>query len=175
MIESGNYDDLPNKNEVLNYLKTKKKSKQNEIESDDLYRETQELDENDPNFEKNKEKLNEKRQKMINKNLSDAVSSPSDDNIQTNITIHKYTHHDASIKKEWIKLLEKYPNNFILGTGVKIDFDYYPSNCVLINRILAELDENKAIKISRNNFLHMLKIFKILVYLFDYINYFQYV
>ena len=157
MIESGNYDDLPNKNEVLNYLKTKKKSKQNEIESDDLYRETQELDENDPNFEKNKEKLNEKRQKMINKNLSDAVSSPSDDNIQTNITIHKYTHHDASIKKEWIKLLEKYSNNFILGTGVKIDFDYYPSNCVLINRILAELDENKAIKISRNNFLHMLK------------------
>ena len=85
------------------------------------------------------------------------MSSPSDNNIQTNITIHKYTHHDAAIKKEWIKLLEKYSNNFILGTGVKIDFDYYPSNCVLVNRVLSELDEDKAIKISRNNFLHMLK------------------
>ena len=152
MIESGNYDDLPNKNEVINYLKTKKKSKQTELESDDLYREIQETEDEDK-----KQKLNEKRQTNINKNLSDAVSSPSDNNIQTNITIHKYTHHDAAIKKEWIKLLEKYSNNFILGTGVKIDFDYYPSNCVLVNRVLSELDEDKAIKISRNNFLHMLK------------------
>ena len=152
MIESGNYDDLPNKNEVINYLKTKKKSKQTELESDDLYREIQETEDEDK-----KQKLNKQRQTNINKNLSDAVSSPSDNNIQTNITIHKYTHHDAAIKKEWIKLLEKYSNNFILGTGVKIDFDYYPSNCVLVNRVLSELDEDKAIKISRNNFLHMLK------------------
>ena len=150
MIESKNYDDITDK-KVLNYLKTKKESRENELKSDELYREMSETDD-----EEKKNKINEIRQKLINKNLADGLSTPSDDNIQTNITIHKYTYHDAKIKEEWIKLLEKYPNNFVLGTGVNIDFDYYPSNCILINRILAELDEDVAIKISRNNFLHLL-------------------
>ena len=88
---------------------------------------------------------------MIKNNLKDI---PSKTIVKT--VTHKYTHHDALLKKEWITLMKKYPNNFILGTGVKIDFDYYPSNCVLVNRILSELDENDAIKIGRNNLLQLL-------------------
>ena len=110
MIESKNNDDITDK-KVLNYLKTKKESRENELKSDELYREMIETDD----IEK-KNKINEIRQKLINKNLADGLSTPSDDNIETNITIHKYTYHDAKIKEEWIKLLEKYPNNFVLGT-----------------------------------------------------------
>jgi hypothetical protein len=152
-LESGNLDDLPidSKKDIINYIKTKKQAAESDRYGDTLY-----FAEQNTINPKQKAKLNKLRMKEINSNLDKALETPSDKNVIVNETIHKYSYHDAKIKKEWIRLLEKYSNNFVLGTGVKIDFEHYPSNCVLVNRILSELDENKAIKIGRTNFLQLL-------------------
>ena len=43
---------------------------------------------------------------------------------------------DARIREEWVDLIEKYPNNFILGSDIVADFRKYHSEIRKYNALL---------------------------------------
>lgn len=153
-IKNNNYADLPDETQkiIKNKIKVDNENKKSIELSNKLLDKIE-----DPNTtDAEREKLIKQRDNMIKKNFRALFNDVGEKKITTTINIIKYSYHDAKIKKSWIKLINKYPTQFIIGTGTKLDFKYYPSNAVLVNRVLAELDENKALKVARENILRML-------------------
>lgn len=151
-IRNGNFDDLgENKDNIIRYFKNKKDNLRKNKDLDELYRL-----ENETSDSKFKDRVFQKRKEKIMDDINGALEAPKSTNVVEKKTIMKYDNHTALIKKEWINLINKYPKNFVLGSGVKIDFENYSNNIVLINRVIMELDENNALDVSRNNFLRLI-------------------
>ena len=153
-IRNNNYGDLPDETQKLirNKIKVDNENKKSIELSNKLLDKIEDKNTSD----ELRQKLIKKRDNIIKKNYSSLVNEVGEKNITTTINTIKYSYHDAKIKKSWIKLINKYPTQFIIGTGTKLDFKHYPSNAVLVNRVLSELDENKALKVARENILRML-------------------
>lgn len=153
-IKNNNYADLPDETQKI--IKDKIRVDNENKKSIELSNKLLDKIEDPNTTDAERKKLIKQRDNMIKKNFRALVNDVGEKKITTTINIIKYSYHDAKIKKSWIKLINKYPTQFIIGTGTKLDFKYYPSNAVLVNRVLAELDENKALKVARENILRML-------------------
>ena len=59
------------------------------------------------------------------------------------------------IRKDWIQLIEKYPKQFIIGTGNIGKLDNYNKKVLLCNYLLGDLTPNTARNVSRFNFINL--------------------
>ena len=107
----------------------------------------------DPNVpEEVKEQIKKDR---INSIYNRMVSSVQDDPKKEVYNIkHKLTKHEYILNHEWIKLISEYPDQFIIGTGKGIKL--YEPQVVILNRIIAELEESVARKVARYNILKII-------------------
>jgi hypothetical protein len=63
---------------------------------------------------------------------------------------------DARIRQEWVDLIEKYPNNFILGSDIVADFRKYHSEIRKYNALLKVLKPETRIKVGNGNFVRVM-------------------
>ena len=59
------------------------------------------------------------------------------------------------IRKDWLKLIETYPEQFIVGTGIVSNFDNYTQKIVICNKLLGDLTPSTAVKVSKINFIKL--------------------
>lgn len=63
---------------------------------------------------------------------------------------------DARIRQEWIQLIEKYPDNFILGSDIVADFRKYHSEIRKYNSLLKVLTPETRVKVGNGNFVRVM-------------------
>ncbi len=63
---------------------------------------------------------------------------------------------DPKIRPEWIELIEKYPDNFILGSDVVADFRKYHQSIRKYNALLKALEPKTRVKVGNRNFVRVM-------------------
>ena len=63
---------------------------------------------------------------------------------------------DARVKDEWVALIEKYPNNFILGSDIVADFRKYRAEIRKYNALLKQLTPDTRTKVANGNFVRIM-------------------
>lgn len=63
---------------------------------------------------------------------------------------------DAMIRQEWIDLIEKYPDNFMLGSDIVADFRKYHAEIRKYNALLKNLKAETRVKVGNMNFLRIM-------------------
>jgi len=59
------------------------------------------------------------------------------------------------IRNDWIKLIEHFPEQFIIGTGIVANFDNYNDKLILCNKLLGDLSPSTSVKVSKINFIKL--------------------
>lgn len=73
-----------------------------------------------------------------------------------NVVYEKDELKDPVIRREWIELIEKYPNNFVLGSDIVADFKKYHQEIRKYNALLKKLKPETQIKVGNKNFVRIM-------------------
>ena len=63
---------------------------------------------------------------------------------------------DARIRQEWVNLVEKYPDNFLLGSDIIADFRKYHAEIREYNALLKRLKPEARVKVGDENFIRVM-------------------